>query len=65
MKIDYERGKVVEIYDARNVINADKKKGSLRNDEVINGIAYDAKNDKFILTGKHWSQFYQVTLNDN
>jgi len=31
-KIDYERGKVVEIYDARNLINEDKKKGSLRND---------------------------------
>lgn len=32
--------------------------------EVINGIAYDKINSKFIVTGKHWSKFYQVSFVD-
>lgn len=32
-------------------------------DAVANGIAYDAGNDSFWLTGKRWSNLYQVRIN--
>ncbi|MBN1357641.1 glutaminyl-peptide cyclotransferase [Candidatus Bathyarchaeota archaeon] len=29
---------------------------------VLNGIAYDAKNDRLFVTGKRWSQLFQIEL---
>jgi glutamine cyclotransferase len=29
---------------------------------VINGIAYDAKSDRFFVTGKRWSQLFEIEL---
>lgn len=34
----------------------------LRNGEVLNGIAYDKVNKKFLLTGKLWGYFYEVNF---
>jgi len=30
--------------------------------EVLNGIAYDAINDKLYLTGKNWPSLYEIRL---
>jgi glutaminyl-peptide cyclotransferase len=32
------------------------------NDEVLNGIAYDEKNNRLFVTGKHWSKLYEIVL---
>jgi glutaminyl-peptide cyclotransferase len=32
------------------------------NDEVLNGIAYDAKNDRLFVTGKRWSKLFEIRL---
>lgn len=32
------------------------------NDEVLNGIAYDAKNNRLFVTGKHWSKLFEIEL---
>jgi glutamine cyclotransferase len=31
-------------------------------DDVLNGIAYDAKGDRLFVTGKRWSQLYEIKL---
>jgi glutamine cyclotransferase len=31
-------------------------------DNVLNGIAYDAKNDRLFVTGKRWSKLYEIRL---
>ena len=32
------------------------------NEDVLNGIAYDAKTDRLFVTGKQWSRLYEVRL---
>ena len=31
-------------------------------DNVLNGIAYDAEGDRLFVTGKRWSQLFQIKL---
>lgn len=31
-------------------------------DEVLNGIAYDAENDRLFVTGKNWGKLYEIKL---
>ena len=31
-------------------------------DEVLNGIAFDKKNNRLFVTGKHWSKLYEIEL---
>lgn len=40
-----------------------KKEQALKEaDEVLNGIAYDKKNDRLFVTGKHWGKLYEIKL---
>lgn len=32
------------------------------NDEVLNGIAYDAKNNRLFVTGKRWAKLFEIEL---
>jgi len=34
-----------------------------KGNNVLNGIAYDQQNDRLFVTGKQWSNLYQITLN--
>ena len=36
----------------------------LNSDDVLNGIAYDAENDRLFVTGKHWSKLYEIVLKE-
>jgi glutamine cyclotransferase len=38
------------------------ERASLRDDEVLNGIAYDPVHEIFYVTGKDWPAFFQVRL---
>jgi glutaminyl-peptide cyclotransferase len=31
-------------------------------DEVLNGIAYDTKNDRLFVTGKNWEKLFEIKL---
>jgi len=31
-------------------------------DEVLNGIAFDAKNNRLFVTGKHWGKLFEIEL---
>lgn len=33
-----------------------------KNDDVLNGIAYDKKNDRLFVTGKHWGKLFEIKL---
>lgn len=58
-KINYETGKAVDEYDQSSLVRSEP---NLKADEVLNGIAYDKKNNIFLLTGKDWNSIYQVNL---
>ena len=43
----------------RDIIAKDQK---LDQDEVLNGIAYDADNNRLFVTGKHWGKLFEIEL---
>lgn len=65
LKIDVETGVVVDVYDMESLILYEIEKFDLTIDriksgDVLNGIAYDKEADLFLLTGKKWSNYYQI-----
>src|ERR1035437_252663 len=59
MRIDPKNGKVTGWIDCRGLLPpAD------RNDQtdVLNGIAYDAKQDRLFVTGKRWPKLFEIKL---
>lgn len=53
--IDPRNGKVLSEIDATNLIQAGRGSG-----DVLNGIAYNAKTNKWYMTGKNWSKLFEV-----
>lgn len=45
-------------------LEAEMKKSQklVEDDEVLNGIAYDAKNDRLFVTGKNWGNLFEIKL---
>lgn len=56
--IDAQNGKVLQTIDCSEF--AEKGKG---NGDVLNGIAFDKKQNKFYLTGKYWAYLAEVIFN--
>ena len=59
VRIDPATGKVVGSIDCRGLLTpAD------RNDQtdVLNGIAYDAKQDRLFITGKKWPKLFEIRV---
>jgi len=52
-------GKVLEKIDCAHLV-PEKYKNNM--EYVLNGIAWDEKNQRIFLTGKHWDTIYQVAL---
>lgn len=64
-KIDPKSGNVVKKYYMSALVDFERKKNTLTfsalsSGDVLNGIAYDAKRDVFLVTGKRWGYFYEV-----
>jgi len=60
-RIDPKTGKVVGWIDCTGLLNPqDRNSGS--SDFVLNGIAYDAKNDRLFVTGKNWPKLFEIKL---
>jgi glutamine cyclotransferase len=53
--IDPRNGKVLSEIDATNLIQAGRGNG-----DVLNGIAYNDKTNKWYMTGKNWSKLFEV-----
>lgn len=54
-----KNGTVNAVIDASGLMSADERAG-MGGGAVLNGIAYDAENDVFLITGKLWDTLYEV-----
>ena len=52
-----ENGKVIKRIDCSNLVPKGFENDS---ENVLNGIAYNSKNDRFFITGKHWPSLFEV-----
>jgi len=59
VRISPVTGKVLGWIDLSALRNA---LGPVRNAEVLNGIAYDAANDRIFITGKLWPKLFEIKL---
>lgn len=57
MRIDPASGQVTGIVDLTGLLPASERTTTT---DVLNGIAYDAAQDKLYLTGKKWSKLFEV-----
>jgi glutaminyl-peptide cyclotransferase len=57
-RIDPATGHVVGWIDLRGLLPAREQAG----DAVLNGIAYDAANDRLFVTGKLWPRLFEIKL---
>lgn len=58
-RIDPNTGRVTAWIDMTGLLPAEDRSGQV---DVLNGIAYDAENDRLFVTGKLWPKLYQVEL---
>ncbi len=56
VKIDQKTGNVTASIDATGLLPEAERVGT----DVLNGIAYDASNDTFLITGKLWPRIFRV-----
>ncbi|MFO7814887.1 MAG: glutaminyl-peptide cyclotransferase, partial [Halanaerobiales bacterium] len=57
--IDPDSGKVSGLINLENIIDPENYQHELN---VLNGIAYDEKNDKLFVTGKLWPKIFEIEL---
>ena len=58
-----QNGTIEGVIDCSNLVDAIKKTQSLEpNDDVLNGIAYDAEQKRLFVTGKHWGSLFEISL---
>lgn len=50
---------LIDLTELRNIII---KEQQLEGDDVLNGIAYDAENNRLFVTGKHWKTLFEIEL---
>ena len=65
LKVNPINGNVEKVYDMSSLLEYEFYKNTLDNDSynhgfVLNGIAFNPKNKKFLLTGKKWGFYYEV-----
>ena len=58
-RIDPNTGNVVGWVDLAGILPAIDRDG---NEDVLNGIAYDAAKDRIFVTGKKWSKMFEIKL---
>ena len=51
---------VADLTDLQKIVKKDQKLDD--EDEVLNGIAFDAKNNRLFVTGKHWGKLFEIEL---
>ena len=58
-RIDPASGRVVGWIDLGGLLSAEEGRSE---DNVLNGIAYDAKGDRLFVTGKRWPKLFEIRL---
>jgi len=61
--VNPDNGIVEGIIDLRNLVKEMEKTQKLVNDDdVLNGIAYDADNNRLFVTGKRWNKLFEIEI---
>lgn len=61
--INSKTGQIDGIANLKGLKNIVAKTQNLDpNDDVLNGIAYDKKNNRLFVTGKHWGKLFEIEL---
>ena len=58
-RIDPTTGRVTGWIDLTGLLPPEERSGR---EDVLNGIAYDAANDRLFVTGKYWPRLFQIRL---
>lgn len=58
-RIDPTNGHVVGWIDLTGILGSADRRG---NEDVLNGIAYNAATDRLFVTGKYWSKVFEIKL---
>jgi glutaminyl-peptide cyclotransferase len=58
-RIDPANGKILGWIDLEGISPEDTKRGE---ENTLNGIAYDAANDRIFVTGKNWKKLFEIKL---
>ena len=61
-RIDPVTGKVNSYIDLGSLYPESQRRQN--NSDVLNGIAYDAENDRIFVTGKRWPKLYEIRVNE-
>jgi len=61
-RINPQTGKITAWLDLSSLVPANLPDDS---DAVLNGIAYDSKNDRLFVTGKLWPKLYEIQIVEN
>jgi len=59
LRINPDNGVVTGVIDMKNLLPANLRTSKT---DVLNGIAYDAKNNRIFVTGKNWSRLYEIVV---
>lgn len=59
--IDPVSGRVTSRVDLSGLLNEFDRTGT----DVLNGIAYDAKNDRLFVTGKNWPKLFEIRVGES
>ena len=59
VRIDPATGKVLGWIDLTDILRKEDRTGK---EDVLNGIAYDAKTDRLFVTGKFWPKMFEIKL---
>jgi glutaminyl-peptide cyclotransferase len=59
LRIDKASGRVTAVVDATSLLTPEQR-STLGSEATLNGIAYDAEQGTFLLTGKLWSWLFEV-----
>lgn len=59
VRIDPATGRVVGLIDFTGLFSAQERRSK---EDVLNGIAYDAAEDRLFVTGKRWPKLFEVRL---
>ncbi len=60
VRIDPQTGRITGWIDLSGLLPAADASGD--RDDVLNGIAYDAKHDRLFVTGKRWPKLFEIKL---
>jgi len=59
VRINPENGNITGIIDLKNLLPTNLRTSRT---DVLNGIAYDAKNNRIFVTGKNWPRLYEIVV---